>query len=200
MIESVAKQTMTTQLLQFKARDPRLNLPPQSGRKRAEANFVIKFMHAYLKQIAPAGVGGKHFALPGFGIADFVWIAWRNATSGGEGTALSLELLKVRLMKRRLTAFEMKLTDWRKGLAQAYRYGHFADRAVLVVPPNAAKIALEDRRLFQHLNVGLWSFDPVSETIRKHVSPKSWGARSTGARAKAVELICRRFNFSKARK
>ena len=77
---------MTTQLLQFKARDPRLNLPPESGRKRAEANFVIKFMHAYLKQIARAGVGGKHFALPGFGIADFVWIAWRNVTNGDEGT------------------------------------------------------------------------------------------------------------------
>ena len=200
MIKSVANQTMTTQLLKFKARDPRLNLPPQSGRKRAEANFVIKFMHAYLKQIAPAGVGGKHFALPGFGIADFVWIAWRNGISGDEGTALSLERLKVRLMKHRLTAFEMKLMDWRKGLAQAYRYGHFADRAIAVVLPNTAKTALENKRLFQHLNVGLWSFDPVSETIRTHVNPKSWGARNTEARTKAVELICRRLNFSKTRK
>ncbi len=191
---------MTTQLLKFKARDPRLNLPPQSGRKRAEANFVIKFMDVYLKQVAPAGVGGKHFALSGFGIADFVWIAWHNVRNGGEGTAISLERLKIRLMKHRLTAFEMKLTDWRKGLAQAYRYGHFADRTILVVPPNTIKTALEDKRLFQHLNVGLWSFNPVSETIRKHVSPKLWGARNTGARAKAVELICRRLNFSKARK
>src|ERR1039457_7077466 len=120
MVESLAKQTMTTQLLQFKARDPRLNLPPESGRKRAEANFVIKFMDAYLKQVARAGVGGKHFALPGFGIADFVWIAWRNATSRDDGTALSLERLKARLVKRQLTAFEMKLVDWRKGLVQAY--------------------------------------------------------------------------------
>jgi hypothetical protein len=199
MIESVAKQTMTTQLLQFKARDPRLNLPPASGRKRAEANFVIKFMHAYLKQIAQAGVGGKHFALPGFGIADFVWIAWRNATSDGEGTALSLERLKVRLMKHRLTAFEMKLSDWRKGLAQAYRYGHFSDRAVLVVPPNAAKTALENKLLFERLNVGLWSFDPTSEKIRKLVNPKTCDARNTNARTKAVELICRKVNFGKAR-
>jgi hypothetical protein len=200
MIESAAKQTMTTQLLQFKARDPRLNLPPESGRKRAEANFVIKFMDAYLKQIAPAGVGGKHFAMPGFGIADFVWIAWRNVSGGDEGAALSLERLKVRLMKHRLTAFEMKLTDWRKGLAQAYRYGHFSDRAVLVVPPNIAKTAIENKCLFEHLNVGLWSFDPTTEKIRKHVNPKTWGARSAGARAKAVELICRRVNFGKTRK
>jgi len=189
-----------TQLLKFKARDPRLNLPPRSGRKRAEANFVIKFMHAYLRQVASSGVGGKHFALPGFGIADFVWIAWRNATNDDEGTALSLERLKARLMKHRLTAFEMKLVDWRKGFAQAYRYGHFADRGVLVVPPNTAKAALEHKHLFQHLNVGLWSFDPDSETIRKHVNPKSLGARNAHARAKAVELICRRANFSKSGK
>ena len=191
---------MTTQLLKFKARDPRLNLPPQSGRKRAEANFVIKFMDAYLKQIAPAGVGGKHFALPGFGIADFVWIAWRNATSAGEGTALSLERLKKRLLNHRLTAFEMKLTDWRKGLAQAYRYGHFADKALLVVLPATAKVALRKKDLFVHLNVGLWTFDPKSESIRKHVNPKSWGARNVLARTKAIELILRRLNFSKARK
>ena len=200
MVASVAKQTMTTQLLQFKARDPRLNLPPESGRKRAEANFVIKFMDAYRKQIAPTGVGGKHFALPGFGIADFVWIAWRNAISSDEGTALSLERLKVRLMKHRLTAFEMKLTDWRKGLAQAHRYGHFSDQAVLVVPPKTAQTALENKYLFQHLSVGLWSFDSTSGRIRKLVNPKTCGARNTAARAKAVELICRRVNLGKAGK
>jgi hypothetical protein len=187
---------MTTQVLKFKARDPRLNLPPQSGRKRAEANFVIQFMDTYLGKIAPSGVGGKHFALPGFGIADFVWIAWRNATNTEEGSALSLERLKAHLMKRRLMAFEMKLIDWRKGLSQAYRYGHFADRTVLVVPPSTAKIALQEKDLFQRLNVGLWAFDPNSEKIRKHVTPTSWGARNAGARAKAVELICRQFNLS----
>ena len=188
---------MTIQLLKFKARDPRLNLPPQSGRKRAEANFVMKFMHAYVRQFATSGVGGKHFALPGFGIADFVWIAWRNVTNGQEGRALSLERLRASLMNQRLTAFEMKLVDWRKGFAQAYRYGHFADRAILVVPPGTAKTAVENNHLFQQLNVGLWSFDPDSEKIRRHVNPKSWGARNLGARAKAVELICQRVDFCK---
>ena len=191
---------MTTQLLKFKARDPRLNLPPQTGRKRAEANFVIKFMEAYLRQIAPVGVGGKHFALPGFGIADFVWVAWRDATNAGEGTALSLERLKTRLLRHRLTAFEMKLTDWRRGLAQTYRYGHFADKALLVVLPATAKVALKNKDLFVHLKVGLWSFDPESDVIRKHINPKSSGARNVLAREKAIELIFRRLNFRQARK
>lgn len=189
---------MTTQLIKFNARDPRLNLPPSVGRKRAEANFVIKFMDAYLKQVSKSGVGGKHFALPGFGIADFVWIAWRNSINGDEGSALSLERLKVRLAKHLLTAFEMKLTDWRKGLAQAYRYGHFADKSILVVPPTTATLALKIKKLFQHLCVELWSFDPESGKIRKLVAFKSSGARNVAARAKAVELICRRLNLGKA--
>lgn len=190
---------MTTHLLKFKARDPRRNLPPELGRKRAEANFVVKFMEAYLKQSAGNGVGGKHFALPGFGIADFVWIAWRDATGGHEG-ALALERLKARVAKHRLTAFEMKLTDWRKGLTQAYRYGFFADRAILVLPPHSAEIAAKNKSLFQQLSVSLWSFDADSGRIRKLVASKTSGARNLTARAKAVELICRRLNLGKTRK
>jgi hypothetical protein len=190
---------MTTQLLKFKTRDPRRNLPPELGRKRAEANFVIKFMEAYLKQTR-GGLGGKDFALSGFGIADFVWIAWREAVGGIEGSALTLERLKARIVKHKLTAFEMKLTDWRKGLSQAYRYGFFSDRAILVLPPNTAATAAKSNSLFQQLGVGLWSFDSESGKIRKLVAAKSSVARDAVARAKAVDLICRRFNFGKSRK
>ena len=191
---------MTTQLLKFKTRDPRRNLPPELGRKRAEANFVIKFMEAYLKLTAGSGFGGKHFALSGFGIADFVWIAWREAASGIEGSALTLERLKARVAKHQFSAFELKLSDWRKGLSQAYRYGFFADRAVLVLPPNAAATAARSKSLFQQLGVGLWSFDTETGKIRKLVGTKSSGARDAAARAKAVDLICRRFNLGKPRK
>ena len=191
---------MTTELLKFKTRDPRRNLPPELGRKRAEANFVIKFMEAYLKLSVGGGLGGKDFALSGFGIADFVWIAWREAAGGIEGSALTLERLKARIVKHKLTAFEMKLTDWRKGLSQAYRYGFFADRAILVLPPNTAATAAKSKSLFQQLGVGLWSFDSGSGRIRKLVGTKSSVARDAVARAKAVDLICRRFNFGKARK
>ena len=191
---------MTTQLLTFKTRDPRRNLPPEFGRKRAEANFVLKFMDAYLKETQGGGFGGKHFALSGFGIADFVWIAWREASGGIEGSALTLERLKARIAKHQLKAFEMKLTDWRKGLSQAYRYGFFADRAILVLPPNTAATAAKSKSLFQKLGVGLWSFNAETGKICKLVRAKSSGARNAGARAKAVDLICRRLNLGKARK
>ncbi len=191
---------MTTQLLQFKARDPRRNLPPELGRKRAEANFVIRFMEVYLSQSVGHGFGGRSFALPGFGIADFVWVAWRDTKNGHEGSALSLERLKARMAKQRLTAFEMKMTDWRKGLTQAYRYGFFADRAVLVLPPNTATIAAKNKPLFRKLCVNLWSFNAASGQICKLVSIKSSGAKDAAARAKAVDLICRRLNLGKTRK
>jgi hypothetical protein len=191
---------VTTQLLKFKTRDPRRNLPPELGRKRAEANFVIKFMEAYLKEKAGSGFGGKHFELSGFGIADFVWIACRHTASGVEGSALTLERLKARIAKHQFTAFEMKLTDWRKGLSQAYRYGFFADRAILLLPPSTAARAVKSKELFQQLGVGLWSFDTETREIRKLIKTKLSGARNSAARAKALDLICRRFNFGKLRK
>ena len=145
-------------------------------------------------------MGGKHFALSGFGIADFVWIACREVADGIDGSALTLERLKVRIAKHQLTAFEMKLTDWRKGLSQAYRYGFFADRAILVLPSESADSAVKSKSLFQQLGVSLWSFDTETKKIRKLVVGRSTGARDAAARTKAVDLICRRFNLRKARK
>jgi len=53
----------------------------------------------------------------------------------------------------------MKLTDWRKGFAQAYRYSYFADLAIVVLPPDSAKAAEVELSLFRKLGVGLWSFE-----------------------------------------
>ena len=117
------------------------------ARKRGESNFVSAFSKAYIGSVAPTGIGGREFPLAGFGIADFVWMAW--CPTGGDGTALSLERLKAMMAKHRLTAFEMKLTHWRKGLTQAFRYSYFADRSILVVPPNVAASARQELSLFK---------------------------------------------------
>ena len=106
----------TAHIFDFKMRQPRRNLPAKASRKRGEANFVSAFSKAYIESVASKGVGGLEFPLAGFGIADFVWVAW--CPNGRDGSALSLERLKAVLLKHRLTAFEMKLTHWRKGLTQ----------------------------------------------------------------------------------
>ena len=184
------------QLLKFRQRHPRRNLPAALARKRGESNFVSAFTQAYISTIAARGVGGKEFALPGFGIADFIWIAWHSAFDPNEGSALSIEQLKSMLTRHILTAFEMKLSDWRKGLAQAYRYSYFADLAVVVLPPQLAATAKTALGLFRECNVGLWSFDPDAGVIRKLFTPRSTGPRNPRAKDRALDSIGRVLKFS----
>lgn len=188
----------TAQILDFKLRHPRRNLPGKIGRKRGESNFVSSFTKAYIASIAPHGIGGSEFALSGFGIADFVWLAWDRSTGGEEGTALSIEQIKSRLNLRKLTAFEMKLTDWRKGLSQAYRYGYFADVAIVVLPPDAAKAAKLELQIFRDLSVGLWCFDKGTGKIRKLFTPRHAKPRSVRANERALESLGRFLKFSKS--
>jgi len=176
----------TAYILDFKIRHPRRNLPAEVARKRGESNFVSAFSKAYIASIAPHGIGGSEFALSGFGIADFVWLVWRHSTGSEDGTALSIEKIKSELALHKLTAFEMKLSDWRKGLAQAYRYSYFADLAVVVLPPHLAATA----------NVGLWSFDPATGAIRKLFTPRCSGPRNPGAKDKALDSLGRSLKLS----
>ena len=190
----------TAQLLKFKQRHPRRNLPAALARKRGESNFVSTFSKAYIASIASGGIGGKEFALSGFGIADFVWIAWQSAVNPDEGSALSIEKLKSLLNRHKLTAFEMKLSDWRKGLAQAYRYSYFADLAVVVLPPALAATAKAALDRFRASSIGLWSFDPATGAIRKLFTPRSSGPRNSKAKERALDCIGRVLKFSKLRK
>lgn len=193
----------TAQLLRFRQRHPRRNLPTSLARKRGESNFVSSFSKAYIASIAPDGFGGKEFALSGFGIADFVWIAWRNATNSDEGSALSVEQLKSLFSQsnqHKLTAFEMKLADWRKGLAQAYRYSYFADLAVVVLPPQLAGTAEAALGLFRESRVGLWSFDSSTGVIRKLFTPRGAGPRNPRAKDRALASIGQALKLSKLRK
>ncbi len=189
----------TAQLLRFRQRHPRRNLPASLARKRGESNFVSFFSKAYIASIAPDGFGGKEFALSGFGIADFVWIAWRNATNPDEGSALSIEKLKTLLNRQKLTAFEMKLSDWRKGLAQAYRYSYFADRSILVVPTAVVPLAKKEMPLFRDLGIGLWAFDIKSSKIIRHFTPPSSVPKNERIRHRAIALLSQRIRLGKRR-
>ena len=186
----------TAHILDFRVRHPRRNLPAIISRKRGETNFVSAFTKAYIALLEPHGIGGSEFALSGFGIADFVWLAWHQSTSSEDGVALSVENMQAQLALQKLTAFEMKLTDWRKGLAQAYRYSYFADSAILVVPPNIAETAKARLKLFRALGVGLWSFDKTTAKISKLFTPRAAKPRNARAKEKALESLGRFLKFS----
>jgi hypothetical protein len=177
----------TAQICDFKGRRPRRNLPAGVSRKRGESNFVSAFSKAYIATVAPHGIGVSEFAVSNFGIADFVWLHWQRDDQ--DGTALSVEKLKSELARRKLTAFEMKLTDWRKGLAQAYRYGYFSDLAIVVLPPESAKLARAELTLFRKLNVGLWSFHRETGRIRRYFTPRASKPRNAKAKEKALDLL-----------
>ncbi len=189
----------TAHILDFGIRQPRRNLPVGIARKRGESNFVSAFTKAYIAN-AIHGVGGKEFSLSGYGIADFVWLAWNHSGTNGDGTAVSVEKMNSELSQQKLAAFEMKLTDWRKGLAQTYRYSYFADLAILVLPPVVAKLAAAELKLFKVFGIGLWSFDKSTGKIRKLYTPRNSKPRNAIAREKAVELVGSSFKLGKFRK
>ena len=60
---------------------------------------------------------------------------------------------------RDTSAFEAKLSNWRRGLAQAYRYKAFATRAFVLIDEAHAHRAYSSIDLFRRSNIGLLSLD-----------------------------------------
>jgi hypothetical protein len=173
--------------VKFGCQDTRRNLPRASSGKRGESNFLARFERAYLdaelrKLTKRKLASGREFALDGFGRADVVFMAWTHPDSDGDFTAMSLKSLSI-------TAIEGKISDWRKGLMQASRYRFFANRALLVLPPEVCSIAFGYLETFRKLNVGLWQFNPDTGVIRKHFTPRHGRPLNSKAREKALQLI-----------
>lgn len=177
---------MTTRIhIAFGCHDTRRNLPSATAAKQGESNFLARFESVYLpihsSTLSLDSVAtGREFALEGFGRADLLFITWRTADENF--TARTIRDL-------RITAFEAKLKDWRKGLVQASRYRHFANRSLLVLPPSTALIALPFVQTFRALNVGLWEFDSSTARLRRHFTPRQGRALNSKARAKAAKMI-----------
>ncbi len=167
-------------IINFETVDPRKNLPAHLARKRGELLYLSAFQRAFVAGRSGNGVGGRQFAVSGYGMADFVWAD----ASGCES-------------KPTLMAFEMKLRDWKKGLSQAYRYSYFADHSVVVLPPEAIGPAKANMNTFKKMQIGLWSFDPKSRTIREIHKPKASRPRNPNAKEKALSLLCRHAKFRK---
>ena len=167
--------------LRFGAYDTRRNLPPRSGRKRGEANFLGAFIRAYMTRVQPPCVYGRQFAVPGCGVADFVVSGSPSCDAETNGGS-----------PRSLLAVETKLTDWKKALQQAYRYRYYANAAVVVLPHDRGSKALAATDVFQRLGVGLWTFDASSGVIQEHVAASAVDPLNPAKRDQALALIERR--------
>jgi hypothetical protein len=168
----------------FRGPNPRKNLPAAVSRKRGESNFTRSFERAYLKDVSREGFAYSDFDLHGYGVADLVHVSWSAPGSPEEGTAVGLN----RRPRLHVIAFEMKLKDWSKALMQAFRYSYFADRSVVVLPPDTGRIAVRHAGQFRALGIGLWTFDKETGKITKAVAPGG-KARSAKAREKAIAAL-----------
>lgn len=93
-----------------------------------------------------------------------------------------------------LTAFEMKLSDWRKALQQAYQYKYYADLSVVVLPEKAAVHAIQSISLFEALGVDLWTLNTATGDICRHVAhPPGTGPLNTTKRSQALSRLRSRF-------
>jgi len=168
-----------SQTIKFNAFDTRRNLPPKTGRKRGELLFLSSFEKAFTQK--RPGVGGKQFQLSGYGVADFIWV---DIDEGVETGSVPL-----------ISAFELKLTNWKRALSQAYRYSYFADKAYVVMPKEQAKAAIDNKQLFRKLQIGLMVFDQEDGTIETIHAPKKSTPRNSLAREKAMDLLQQKLKF-----
>lgn len=181
--------TKKHRVINFGCHDTRRNLPLSTASKRGESNFLARFEKVYFESELRLATKkqkfatGREFALNGFGRADLLFMAWTHSKTAEEFTAVALR------NRLRLTAIEAKIKDWRKGLMQAARYRFFANRALLVLPPETARTALTFIATFRDLNVGLWEFDTTTNRLRRHFTPRSGRPLNVEAREKAVLAI-----------
>lgn len=68
------------------------------------------------------------------------------------------------------TSFEMKLRNWKRALAQAFKYKAFSEFSYVVIDHYHAMPALKNISKFQRANIGLLSLDSNGK-IHFHVKP-----------------------------
>lgn len=165
--------------LSFGSYNTRRNLPDDLGRKRGEANFLGGFVRAIVDQHPTPCVYGRHFAIPSCGVADLVLCAIATEAPAARSAA---DLVSI-------TAFETKLSDWRRALQQAYRYRYYADQAFVVLPPGRETKAVENQDVFRQLGIGLCVYDPHRESISILCEPDTIRPLNPQRREHALDLL-----------
>ena len=95
-----------------------------------------------------AKIGGTYYKeLPGlFGIPDYVCFEKKDKCIN-------------------VVSFELKLTDWKTAIIQAFRYRSFSNKVYVVMPEDTVKRAVEHTDQFGQYGIGLASFTSGELTI-----------------------------------
>ena len=167
---------------------PRQNLPPSKSRKRTESLFLHAFAYNFKSRLLLQKSNKKYILareldLNGYGIADLIF--WEYHIKNSENY----------LLNTTITAFEIKIKDWKRAIIQAYRYKYYSNRAIVVIPTEYSNKAILNKKLFQDLDVGLWAFDKKDQKISKIYTPRKRKPINEAAREKALNILNRKFKF-----
>lgn len=180
-----------------KFHEPERNLP---GRRpytiTAETRFTIEFAKAYINQyksihhrsIKNEIICVRQIAINGFGIADLMSISW--TPSKIYKTSITVDDF-IKNYRPTVRAFEVKLTNWKKGMTQAHRYRYFADVAILVLPNELISKSLEYLETFRKISVGLWAFNKDSKRIVSYYTPRPTSALEYKYKNRALQIIAK---------
>jgi hypothetical protein len=89
-------------------------------------------------------------------------------------------------------AFEMKLSNWRRAIMQAFRYRAFAEKSFVVLDNAFVRPALRNIEIFQRASIGLISIDYDGNLIR-HYEPKEVTPYCESLRGNLENIV---FNYS----
>lgn len=113
-------------------------------------------IHSHKKNISIKIV--NEFTVHGYGIADII--------------SMSHDLEFEQNNKPTIRAFELKISNWRKAISQAYRYKYYANASIVVLPAKKVKIPLKYIETFRKLNIGLWAFDDEKLSLKRYFTPR----------------------------
>lgn len=154
---------------------------PQDNLKHAglnrighEADFAERFTETYQNKFHRVHSGttksncyfAREVPVPGNGIPDLLVVSWNGDKRDMFSVGNLAETHPV------IRAFEFKMVDWKKGLMQAHRYKYFSHAAILVMPRKKLHQAISKINMFRALSVGLWGFDPETDTISTFFTPR----------------------------
>jgi hypothetical protein len=180
---------MSLRINKLRFSEPRRNLPNYKAQTH-ETRLTCAFGRAYARLMEgkyPTRRCAMAREVPanGYGIADLVVVTW-------DSSRVSIPISNdefIRHSRARVTAFEVKLKNWRQGLLQANRYRNFAEVPVLVLAAENVTPALRFLETFRLLKVGLWSFDSRTDQIIQHHTPRPQRALDQVQRRKVVAKV-----------
>jgi hypothetical protein len=188
-------------IYQHHSHNPQENLSARVTKQNPEAKFAEQFALAYQDRFRKIHSGTskwktlfvREVPVFGNGIPDLLALSWAHNQAAELSNSFDLEKLDPTVR-----AFELKMTNWRKGLMQAHRYKFFSHVSILVLPNHKMKSVAQQIDIFRKLRVGLWGFSPETRAIACFYTPRPIKQQITKYRQRALRLaaqaVCSQFS------